>query len=86
MTLRKNEKHARAEDVDAHTPLNAPAAAGPGRDEPMSAGQRAILKQLAEDAYEPDAFDPTLTRAEAARRIHALEAKIALMSEPPHTA
>ncbi len=88
MTLRKNETHARAAHVDAHTPGTAAASGGrePDRHEPMSAGQRALLKQLAEEAYEPEAFDATLTRAEAAVRIRALEAKLANLSEPPHTA
>ncbi len=51
----------------------------------MSAGQVTRLKQLAHDAYEPDAFSSQLTQSEAAQRIAMLEAKLKLLSEPPHT-
>jgi hypothetical protein len=51
----------------------------------MTAEQAALLRKLAFDAYEPDAFRPNLTKAEAARRIDTLQAKLKLMSEPPHT-
>lgn len=57
-----------------------------GADAPMSADQERTLRELAKDALEPDAFSHALTRAEAARRIAMLEAKLKLMSEPPHTA
>jgi hypothetical protein len=49
------------------------------------AKQAAKLKQLAQAAYERDAFKPNLTRAEADLRIAALAAKLKLLSEPPHT-
>ena len=52
---------------------------------PMTAEQTVRLKQLAIDAYEPDAFKPTLTQAEAQRRIDTLAAKLPLLDEPPHT-
>ena len=51
----------------------------------MTAEQAALLRKLAFDAYEPDAFRPNLTKAEAERRIDTLQAKLRLMSEPPHT-
>jgi hypothetical protein len=51
----------------------------------MTAEQAALLRQLAFDAYEPEAFSPRLTKAEAQRRIVTLQAKLKLMSEPPHT-
>ncbi len=51
----------------------------------MTAEQAALLRQLAFDAYEPDAFRPNLTQAEALQRIDALRAKLKLISEPPHT-
>jgi len=51
----------------------------------MSAEQEALLRQLARHAYEPDAFKPHLTRAEAERRIAMLTAKLKLLDEPPHT-
>ena len=54
-------------------------------DVPMTAVQAAELKQLALDAYEPDAFGPHLTQAEADRRIASLRAKLKLLDEPPHT-
>jgi Protein of unknown function (DUF3072) len=63
------------------------AAEGP-LDEPLSRmaeDQAAYLKYLAREAYELDAFKPNLDRAEAARRIAALEAKLRLLDGPPHT-
>jgi|307.fasta_scaffold237732_2 hypothetical protein len=54
-------------------------------DEPMTAEQAALLQKIAFDAYEPDAFDPNLTKAEAERRIVTLKAKLKLIGEPPHT-
>jgi hypothetical protein len=53
--------------------------------ERMSAEQAALLRQIAFDAYEPEAFTPDLSAAEADRRIETLRAKLRLMSEPPHT-
>ena len=51
----------------------------------MTAEQAALLERLARDAYEPEAFSPHLTRGEAQRRIVALNAKLKLHGEPPHT-
>ncbi|MBI3702760.1 MAG: DUF3072 domain-containing protein [Rhizobiales bacterium] len=51
----------------------------------MRADQAALLCRLAINAYEPDAFRPHLTQAEAARRIAMLQAKLKFMDEPPHT-
>jgi hypothetical protein len=51
----------------------------------MSADQTALLRQLAHDAYELDAFSARLTHTEAAKRIAMLKAKLALQGEPPHT-
>jgi len=56
-----------------------------GGDEPMSETQAHDLKVLSETAFEPEAFKPHLTRAEAAQRIKALSAKLRLLDEPPHT-
>jgi Protein of unknown function (DUF3072) len=53
--------------------------------QPMTAEQVATLKQLAEAAYELDAFKPNLTRAEADLRIAMLTAKLKLLGGPPHT-
>jgi hypothetical protein len=54
-------------------------------DEPMTAEQAATLKRLAETAYELEAFQPNLTRAEADLRISMLTAKLKLLDGPPHT-
>ena len=51
----------------------------------MTAEQLSQLRQLAQDAYEPEAFSEQLTRAEAAERIAVLRAKLKLLDEPPHT-
>lgn len=51
----------------------------------MTAEQATLLRKLAFDAYEPEAFRPGLTKAEAEQRINTLRAKMKLMSEPPHT-
>jgi hypothetical protein len=55
-------------------------------DEPMTGAQASYLKTLSEQARDPQAYDPELTRAEASRRIDALKARLRLPSEPPHTA
>jgi hypothetical protein len=51
----------------------------------MTARQAALLRKLAFDAYEPEAFQPNLTQAEAEQRINMLKAKLKLMDGPPHT-
>ena len=56
-----------------------------GAGAPMTAEQMVELRELARDAYEPEAFSPTLTQAEAAQRIAMLHAKLKLQDEPPHT-
>jgi hypothetical protein len=56
---------------------------GPG--ERMTAEQRTLLRQLAHDGYEPEAFSDQLTQDEAAKRISMLQAKLRLMDGPPHT-
>jgi hypothetical protein len=53
--------------------------------QPMTAEQAATLKRLAEAAYELEAFQPNLTRAEADLRIAMLTAKLKLLDGPPHT-
>jgi hypothetical protein len=52
---------------------------------PMTAEESAVLRKLATDAFELEAFRPNLTQAEARRRIATLTAKLALLDEPPHT-
>ena len=51
----------------------------------MTSEQAILLRQLAFDSYEPEAFKPNLTKAEAEQRIEVLRAKLKLMGEPPHT-
>ena len=60
---------------------------GTGSDDrqPAKPEQAAKLKRLAEAAYELEAFQPNLTRAEADLRIAMLTAKLRLLDEPPHT-
>jgi hypothetical protein len=66
--------HRRFEELEAMT-----------ADQPMTAEQAATLKRLAEAAYELEAFQPNLTRAEADLRISMLTAKLKLLDGPPHT-
>ncbi len=56
-----------------------------GTVELMTIEQSNLLKHLAQETYDPQAFKRNLTQAEAARRIAALRAKIKLQGEPPHT-
>jgi hypothetical protein len=51
----------------------------------MTDEQASRLKALAAQAFEPDAFDPRLSHAEAAHRIETLTAKLKLLDGPPHT-
>ena len=44
-------------------------------DEPMTGAQASYLKTLAEEAHDPDAFDETLSKADASIRIDELKAK-----------
>jgi hypothetical protein len=43
--------------------------------EPMTGAQASYLKTLSEECDEPNAFEETLTKAEASKRIDALKAK-----------
>jgi DUF3072 family protein len=53
--------------------------------EPMTAEQAELLKRLAHEASDTEGYGRSLTRTEAARRIAALQAKIQLQGNPPHT-
>jgi Protein of unknown function (DUF3072) len=44
-------------------------------DEPMTGAQASYLKTLSEQAGDPHAFDTSLTKAEASKRIDALKAR-----------
>ena len=74
MSLRKNPK---LDPQPASNTEQAPQQRGSGQ-EPMAGAQASYLKTLCEEAREPDAYDDTLTKAEASRRIDALKAKLAM--------
>jgi Protein of unknown function (DUF3072) len=73
MSLRKNPK------LDPRPASNAEEAPQErvSDQEPMTGAQASYLKTLSEEAREPDAYDDTLTKAEASGRIDALKAKLA---------
>jgi hypothetical protein len=43
----------------------------------MTGAQASYLKTLSEQAHDPGAFEDTLTKAEASKRIDALKARLA---------
>lgn len=47
-------------------------------DDPMTGAQASYLKTLSEQADDPDAYDGTVNKAEASRRIDALKDKLGL--------
>ena len=47
-------------------------------DDPMTGAQASYLKTLSEQANEPEAFDESISKAEASKRIDALKAKLGL--------
>jgi hypothetical protein len=42
-------------------------------DQPMTGAQASYLKTLSEEAHDDEAYDPELTKAEASKRIDALQ-------------
>src|SRR4051794_19571387 len=44
--------------------------------DPMTGAQASYLKTLSEQAHDPDAFDETLSKAEASKRIDALKERL----------
>ena len=72
MSLRKNPK---VDPPPASNMEKAPADWVSGQ-EPMTGAQASYLKTLSEEAREPEAYDETLTKAEASKRIDALKAKL----------
>jgi len=42
-------------------------------DEPMTGAQASYLKTLSEEASQPEAYDASLTKAEASKRIDSLQ-------------
>jgi len=69
------------DDTTAGAPSTHGDAAG---EAPMTEAQMLLLRRLAEETLEPEAFSRQLTRAEAQRRIEALRAKLRLQDGPPH--
>lgn len=47
-------------------------------DDPMTGAQASYLKTLSEQADDPDAYEETVNKAEASRRIDALKDKLGL--------
>ncbi|MCZ0962379.1 DUF3072 domain-containing protein [Paracoccus benzoatiresistens] len=47
-------------------------------EDPMTGAQASYLKTLSEQADDTDAFDDTISKAEASKRIDALKAKLGL--------
>lgn len=47
-------------------------------EEPMTGAQASYLKTLSEQAKEPNAYDETLTKAEASKRIDRLKEQLGL--------
>ncbi len=47
-------------------------------DDPMTGAQASYLKTLSEQADDPDAYDETVNKAEASRRIDALKDRLGL--------
>ena len=64
----------RSKSLPTDRVVSSDASAAP--DQPMGKAEAVLLKALAEEAADPEAFDETLTRAEAARRIVALKARL----------
>ena len=46
-------------------------------DDAMTGAQASYLKTLSEQAHKPDAFDSSLTKADASKRIDALKERLA---------
>jgi hypothetical protein len=53
-------------------------------EQPMTEAQTLLLRRLAQETLEPEAFSRQLTSAEARQRIEALRAKLRLQDGPPH--
>jgi hypothetical protein len=85
MSLRKNPAHSPPNTPPEANPKldpNPPSNTAKDPDEwvsggePMTGAQASYLKTLAEQAHDTEAFDQTLTKAEASKRIDALKAKV----------
>ena len=70
MTLERPNEHPKSEPVSNAEKDPADWVTG---DEPMTGAQASYLKTLSEEAHKPDAYDNELTKAEASKRIDALQ-------------
>ena len=84
MSLRKNPTH-NPRELEANPKRDPNLPTNPAKDpddwvsgdEPMTGAQAFYLKALSDQARDSDAFDQTLTKVEASKRIDALKAKVA---------
>ena len=72
MTAPKPTEHPKAEPVSN---AQKPPEDWTTGDEAMTGAQASYLKTLSEEAGNPDAYDPDLSKAEASRRIDSLQDK-----------
>ena len=70
MTVQKPSEHPKSEPVSNAEKDPEDWVTG---DEPMTGAQASYLKTLSEEAHDPDAYDTELTKAEASKRIDALQ-------------
>jgi Protein of unknown function (DUF3072) len=88
MTSKLGVNTAAADHAMPESPVEAAVSGGSDdstEEVPMTESQIATLRRVAHEAFEPEAFSRQLSRAEAQRRIDALEAKLRLQDGPPHT-
>jgi hypothetical protein len=91
--MRQMRKHVHDTAADARAPAGSPAAEArrprpvlvATGEEPMTRAEAAYLRSLSSEAGEPEAFDATLSRRQALRRIEALKDRLGLLDPPPHT-
>ena len=74
----------KTQEIQESQQLSSGSFAPSGR-EPMTGAQASYLKMLAEEVQEPAAFEQSLSKREATRRIDALMEKLRLGELPPHT-
>jgi hypothetical protein len=55
-------------------------------DDPMTGAEASYLKTLCEQAGEPEAFDESLTKAEASKRIDELKQELGFQDDPSQNA
>lgn len=70
MTVQKPSEHPKSEPVSNAEKDPEDWVTG---DEPMTGAQASYLKTLSEEAHDTDAYDTELTKAEASKRIDALQ-------------